>query len=375
MMKRLTLLMVLIMSSFTMFGCKEKELVYSYGDDEIMVKVWEDKVIYNETVVLEDNGMEISGQLIFAPTQILSVRDYTLNKTYDPSEYEVIENRIVRTETSTIPYLTTEQLAGQNLPEEYALSTYQAKAPGTQIVFTEGIGIVMHQIAVSYVHEGTWTGPTPAYQGQYLQNVLAKLEANEDIRVVFNGDSISTGANASGVLGISPYLDGFPTLFTNGLQNEFGVTVELINTSVGGTLSNWGKQNVDPNVNTYEPDLVVIGFGMNDGSLGVNVATFKDNIEFMIQSIRARNSEADIIIISTILANPVSIQNAIQKDYLPGLLDLQEQYQVALLDMSSLSEELYKTKKGVDILSNNINHPSDFLVRCYAAGLMALMVN
>lgn len=373
-MKHLALVIILMMSLIMMYGCTEKEIVYDYGDDEMMVKIWEDQIIYNETVVLEDNGTDISGQLLFSPTQILSVRDYRLTNIYDPSEYEIIGNKIIRTEVSTIPFLTTEQLAGINMPDEYAFSTYQAKLPGTNILFTEGIGIVMHQIAVSYVHEDTWQGETPVYQGQYLENVLAKLEAKQNIKVLINGDSIATGANASSVLGIDPYQDDFPNLFTNALQRKYGTTVELINTSVGGTMSDWGKQNVDPNVNSYDPDLVIIGFGMNDGSLGVSPNTYKENIEFMIKSIKARNADADIILIATILANPISIQNANQKDYLPMLLDLQQQYQVAVLDMSSMSEEIYKVKKGVDILSNNINHPSDFLVRCYAAGLLATMV-
>lgn len=373
-MKRLVLILTLIMTAMVLYGCKEEKLEYSYGEDEMMVKIWEDKVIYNETVVLEDDGTEISGKLLFSPTQILSVRDYRLIKEYDPIEYSIVGNKIIRTEVSTMPFLTTEQLAGKNMPDEYAFSTYQAKIPGTEILFTEGIGVIMHQIAVSYVHEDTWQGEAPAFQGQYLQNVLSKLEAKQNVKIVFNGDSISTGANASSILGVEPYLDDFPTIFKNALQTKYNTTVELYNTSVGGTISNWGKLNIDPNVNSYNPDLVVIGFGMNDGSLGVNPMVYKENIEFMIRSIRATNENADIILIATILANPISIQNANQKDYLATLLELQQEYQVAVLDMTTLSEQMYTVKKGVDILSNNINHPSDFLVRCYAAGLFALMV-
>ena len=32
------------------------------------------------------------------------------------------------------------------------------KNKGTEIVFTEGVGIVMHQIAVTYEHNDEWTG-------------------------------------------------------------------------------------------------------------------------------------------------------------------------------------------------------------------------
>lgn len=372
MVKRTLALITLLSVSLLMSACQEK-LSYDYGDKEMLVKVWADKIIYNETVVLEDNGTEISGQLLFEPTDIISVRDYTLDKVYDPSEYTVIGNKIIRKDSSTMPYLTTEQLAGINLPEDYAFSTYQAKAPGTSIIFTEGIGIIMHQIAVTYKHNGTWAGITPAHQPEALANVMAKLKAKATVNVVLNGDSISTGANSSGVMGIKPYLDDFGTLFTNYLSDKYDTEVNLINTSVGGMLSNWGKDNVDANVNQYNPDLVIIGFGMNDGSLGMSPQAFKENIDFMVRSIKSRNSEADIIVIHTIYANPLSIQNQGQKAYLAELQAIQAEHGIALLDMGSITETMYETKKGVDILANNINHPSDFLVRIYAAGLIEVL--
>src|SRR5690606_8733816 len=159
--------------------------------------------------------------LLFEPTDIISVRDYTLDKVYDASEYTISGNKIIRNDSSTMPYITTEQLAGINLPEDYAFSTYQAKEPGTSIIFTEGIGIIMHQIAVTYKHAGTWAGTKPAHQPEALANVMAKLKAKESVNVVLNGDSISTGANSSGVMGIKPYLDDFGTLFTNYLSNKY----------------------------------------------------------------------------------------------------------------------------------------------------------
>ncbi|MCK9329559.1 MAG: hypothetical protein M0Q94_06755, partial [Candidatus Cloacimonetes bacterium] len=154
--KRLITLLSLLLPAILFSAC-DKKLTYQYGEKEMIVKVWEDNIIYNETVVLEDNGTTISGQLLFEPTEIISIRDYTLEKEYDITEYTFDKNFIIRSETSTMPYLTTEQLAGKNLPEEFSFSTYQAKEPGTEIIFTEGIGIVMHQIAVTYKHEGKWT--------------------------------------------------------------------------------------------------------------------------------------------------------------------------------------------------------------------------
>jgi lysophospholipase L1-like esterase len=368
-----SILAIVMLLSITLLNACDKNDINNDGDEEELVNIWEDKTIYNETLVLIDQNGIISGNLVFEPTEIISIKDYTLNKEYDPSEYTFEGNTIIRTSSSTMPYLSEENLHGINMPEAFAFSTYQAKEPGEVILFTEGVGVIMNQIAVTYKHEGTWAGITPAYQPENLSHVLTKLENQEDITIVFNGDSILTGANASSVLGIDPYLDDFPTLFTNHIMDKYGVNVNMFNTSVGGTVSQFGRDNVDINVNNYDPDLVVIGYGMNDGSLGVNGLTYKENIEFMIRSIKARNSETDIIVIATIVANPDSIQNQGQAAYLAELEDLQATYDFALLDMTSISQELFKTKRSVDILANNINHPSDFLVRIYAAGLVALM--
>jgi lysophospholipase L1-like esterase len=369
-MTKTMILLSILFLSVLLLSC-QKDLSYEYGSEEKLVKIWSDEIIYNETVVLVNDGQTISGNLLFEPTQIISVRDYTLEKEYDPSEYEIVGNQLIRTETSSMPYLDEENLYGINMPDAYAFSTYQAKENGQFILFTEGIGIVMHQVAVTYKHEGSMAGIKPAYQPDALSNALQKLKNKEDINIVINGDSISTGANSSGVLGIMPYLDDFGTLFSNHLAESYDVNVNLYNTSVGGTVSSFGKENVDANINQYNPDLVIIGYGMNDGSLGVTPLEYRENIEFMIRSIRARKSDTDIILISTILANPLSIQNQGQEDYLAELEELKSLYSVALLDMTTISKELFKVKRSVDILANNINHPSDFLVRIYAAALIA----
>ena len=75
--------------------------------------VWSNKTIRNETLVLIDDGNNISGNLIYKPTKIISIKDYTLTKEYGKDEYEVQGNKIIRTTNSTMPYFTLEQLNGK----------------------------------------------------------------------------------------------------------------------------------------------------------------------------------------------------------------------------------------------------------------------
>ena len=342
-----------------------------YGDEQKYQKFWEDQTIYNETVCLVEQDGKIYGNLLFEPTEVISVRDYTTEKEIDPSEYRVEGNRIIRAEGSSLPYFTQENLRGENLPSEYAIDTYQGKEH--PIMFTEGPGIVMHQLNVTYRHAGSWDGYKPGYLGADLPKTIEKLRNKEHLTIGFYGDSIMTGCNASSKLVIPPYLDDFPTASVKMLKQLYGYDgIEFFNTSKGGTLSEWGRTNVDVNVNDYSPDLVFIGFGMNDGSWNVKPADFIYNIEFMVASIQARNPDAEIVLVSTILANPDSTQSAGQENYLQPLKDLSESYDgVALMDMTSYSQYLLGRKRSVDILANNINHPSDFLVRGYVSSILA----
>lgn len=348
-----------------------QEGVYMYGDEQKYQKFWEDQTIYNETVCLVEQDGQIYGNLLFEPTEVISVRDYTTEKEIDPSEYRIEGNRIIRAEGSSLPYFTQENLRGENLPSEYAIDTYQGKEH--PIMFTEGPGIVMHQLNVTYRHAGSWDGYKPGYLGADLPKTIEKLRNREHLTIGFYGDSIMTGCNASSKLTIPPYLDDFPTASVKMLKQLYGYDgIEFFNTSKGGTLSEWGRTNVDVNVNDYSPDLVFIGFGMNDGSWNVKPADFIYNIEFMVASIQARNPDAEIVLVSTILANPDSTQSAGQENYLQPLKDLSESYDgVALMDMTSYSQYLLGRKRSVDILANNINHPSDFLVRGYVSSILA----
>ena len=350
---------------------KPAEDSYMYEDKQKFQKFWEDEVIYNETVCLVEHEDGIYGELLFEPTKIISVRDYTTEKEIAASEYRIEGKKVIRADSSSLPYFSEENLIGENLPAEYGIGTYQGKEH--PIMFTEGPGIVMHQLNVTYRHASSWEGYKPGYLGDKLPNTISKLTNKEHLTIGFYGDSIMTGCNSSSKLAIAPYLDDFPTASVNMLKSLYGYDgIEFFNTSLGGTLSDWGKTNVDVNVNAYNPDLVFIGFGMNDGSWNIKPEDYVYNIEFMIASIQSRNPNAEVVVVSTILANPDSTQSAGQEDYLEPLREMVESYSgVALMDMTSYSQYLLSNKNSLDILANNINHPSDFLVRGYVSSILA----
>lgn len=354
-------------------SCGAKPAVYAYGENEMFEKIWETNVVHNEScVMIEDSNGVRSARLIYEPSRIIAVKDFTLKKDYDPSEYYFEGDRIYMSDTSTMPYLTQENISCEVVPEVIG-GTYD-DGKGGKILFTEGVGIVYHQIMVTYEHNDTWDGTVPTRQGNRLPKLRAKLKNKENITFVCNGDSIFTGANSSGKLGIEPFIPGFPEAFRDEMNRRYGANVTLINTAVGGEVSNWGKINVVANVNQHNPDLVLIGFGMNDGSWNVPAYDYVDNIETMVRSIQHNCPNAEIIVAATIVANPASAQNKGQANYLEPLQEMVNRYQgVALLDMTTFSLDLLKIKTSFDLYANNINHPCDFMCRAYTANLLHLI--
>ena len=79
---------------------------YAFGFNEMTAPYFKGNVIYNETVMLvEDKGV-VSGKLQYDPVRILSVRDYTWEKEYPASEYEISGNTLTMKAGGSMPYLT-----------------------------------------------------------------------------------------------------------------------------------------------------------------------------------------------------------------------------------------------------------------------------
>ena len=364
-------LTAIITGAAMMTGCAETDTSKQIG---VYDPFWESSTMLEETVVLVENEQGVKkGTLLFEPTKILSVKDYALESEYDPSEYTFEGRELIASESSTMPYLTQAQYEGSGL-ESLGISTHPGKLNGTLIPFTEGAGLVMKQVNVTYEHAGVWGGNTPEYAGEALSGTISRLREEKKLNLFLFGDSISTGANSSGKLGIAPYLDDWGTGVQKQLAERYGADVHFVNGSYGGWNSADGRREIDAALGTEQPDLAIIGFGMNDGAHGIDAETYKSNILAIMESVRAKSPDCEFLLIATMLANPLAPQDTIQKQYLPKLREIASAEQgVAVVDMTSFTEELYKYKKGMDFLANNINHPSDFLVRCYVMNIMGTL--
>lgn len=317
-------------------------------------------------------------KLLFKPTKILSVQSAMRETTFESDKdymVDVAAGTISLPAGSKIPVTTQEQLyplMSSNLPK----IGRQAGDRTRGIFFGEGAVYHKLQVEVTYRFEsGQWKGPTPKYAGTSLPKTVAKLRKKQAVKIILCGDSISAGANASLVVKSPPGCPAYDELTALALEHHFGSKIMFTNYAVGGWTSGNGLQQArEKRIGEAKPDLVIIAFGMND-VFQRNVAEYRANVRGIMEAVRADNSDAEFILVASMLGNaewgmPMDqfplYRDALAKLCGPG---------VVLADMTSMWEALLKRKSFYDLTGNGVNHPNDFGHCIYAQTLLALLID
>ena len=372
--------------------------------DSYMTPIWDGNVVHNETVLFV--GADDTPALLYDPDRIISVRSYDLSIEYiEGVDFEIVDGKIVRLEGSRIPFIPLETYYSVHNDMPY-LST-MVNGVVTQTMFGEGSTICKWQIAITYKHSDTWEGiDLKSYTDRYAA-LIDKLEKGEDVTLHFYGDSITAGGNASSSVGISPYTPIWAKMFTQYVAKQYGYTIKYvsntnvnsfttdttygtkgtityINTAVGGWNTQQGRDNFDEKVKAYAEkygcDLFILAFGMNNGS---STADFVCGVlDEIVVKLEACAPDADVLLVSTMLPNPEAVKNPADKFFCNGNQPTFEEKMIplaeainnrgtncALAPMTSMTRYLYTIKRFRDTTGNNVNHPSDFVVRLYAQTL------
>jgi len=382
-------------SASTSIGFDLDALFYTSDPHETALRpLWQGDTIYQESALLvSTNGSPAMAPLLFSPTQaqILSVRDSRMEKEYfEGIDWIVVNGYIQRVAGSSIPYMNAAEFTTGT---GAACNDVFKRTDGTCVLYAEGT-IANRQILVSYEHSGNpWTSHTPAYAGNVLTGTTDKLDSQDPLKVVLYGDSITVGANASGFMNQSPYLPNWGDVLKYGLEKHYGSEVSIVNSAVGGQNSVWGSDNI-PNqatnniqtrVSQHDPDLVILAFGMNDGTAywngsswvpNVSAANFKTNIEKMIDTVRVSNPSTEFILVGTMLPNPETPSFFHEQPAYVGKLQeiAAEKPGVAVAYMTNIHQSLLYRKWYRDMTGNNINHPNDFLSRWYAQYVLGMLI-
>lgn len=342
-----------------------------------MTPFWQSETVYDESVLMvaDSSGAPEAG-LLFEPAAIVSVKDSTLRTEYkEGTDWAYVDGKLRLLPGTKAAYVTKAMLY-RNEPGDHT----QPRADGNgYLFFSEGHFFHERQLFVTYRRgSGSWSGPVPQFQENRLRESIRKLKEGRPLHLILYGDSIAEGYNASGFASgqhpVEPYMPSWGELVAETLKRKYGAPVKFRNHALSGQDTFWGVNHVRRLVSEWRPDLVILAFGMNDGTKRLSPAAFQANIRAMMEDVRGMNPQAEFILVSPMLPNPESTFVGCQKEYRNVLQELTGAG-TAMVDMTAVHEQLLQRKNYQDLTGNNINHPNDYLIRWYAQQVAGLLVN
>ncbi len=264
-----------------------------------------------------------------------------------------------------------EYVAGQDYAVDFSAGTLR-RLPGSRLpdfrtnsLFGQddfdhskfpGFGNTRFFAFVDYGFRPTNAWPIQPAQVALLPKSAAKLKAGGEFKLVAFGDSITAGGDAT-----RPEL-----IFWNQWATELGkkypqARLTAVNGATGGDTTVQGLQRLQAKVLDQRPDLVLIGFGMNDHNRGgVPIPQFEANLKEMISRIRAANG-AEVVLFSAFPPNPKwKFGSHRMEQYAAATERVARETGAAFADVFHNWQAIANRKQPEDLLGNNINHPNDF---------------
>lgn len=290
----------------------------------------------------------------------------TVRSTYEPDkpgvvvyeqdrDYVVdpIHGTITRTEGSRIPDFSANMLYGK---KEFDHNQFPGFGNGAFFVY------------VDYTTENGSPLFTPTDQADKLKQTRERLEKGGPFKVIAFGDSITTGGDAS-----EERLQ-FTRRYVQWLQERFPkAEITFENGATGGDSTIQGLARLEEKVLTRNPDLVLVGFGMNDHNKNcLEPDAFEANLVSIIETIKTRTG-AEVIAYSAFPPNPDwKFGTHRMGQFAAATRRAADKAQCAFADVFTVWEYVLARKDCPSLLGNNINHPNDFGHWLYFGALMVV---
>ncbi len=337
---------------------------------------WQGEIVEFERFwpIKKDGESKVKIQLAYPVCEVISLYDSRFEKEFFVNEdFYVEDGCIVLTDDSRIIPTKWEDIVLSAPQGENGLQI-QCSIDGHWLFFTESSAISDKQYSVKYRHTCQQLHFVPKKDAAKLPKTSKILENASDFMFSFFGDSITVGANSSGAdwINVPPYAPIWPKMVCKELERRHGCNINYINHSVGGKTSDWGVEEFKKLHENERFDLLLIAFGMNDGSN----PKFEDNIRGIINQAFEINPDCEILLVSTMLPNKYAkgFYNC-QDRHEPKLEKIAAEYgdKIALVPVTRVHQSLLKRKNYFDMTGNNVNHPNDFLAAVYAQTVLTVL--
>ncbi|XHR27147.1 MAG: SGNH/GDSL hydrolase family protein [Chthoniobacteraceae bacterium] len=329
--------------------------------------------VYRETCLplAESRDQELQINLLYPAQKIAEVIHSATGETYQEGRDWVLrEGKVFLPVGTHIPI----QIESEFFAEEKKDKDGNLKVIHSSVRLVPDTWYRQRQIEVSYAPaKRDWSLPAPLSTLDQLPRLKRMLQAKTPLHVMLFGDSISAGCDSSGLYGVWPYQPGYGDLVAKKLAQHYGGEVVFTNPSRPGATSAYGSIQAETQVAAFKPDLAIIAYGMNDRA-PKRVVEYKQNMEKIMDTIRAKSPDTEFIVVTPMLNNPK------QSTGLDPVKSIRDQALgisrpgVAFVDMTSTHLELLKHKDYLDISGNGANHPNDFLHRIYAQRILEVLI-
>ena len=368
---------------------------YTYTAAQCIAAFWKNSTMYNESItMMKRSSGEIYAKTLFVPTKINAVVDVYLQKEYKEGvDWEWVKgtNKIKWLSGSSIPYFTDNDLSGKDSKGNY-IPEFPSWSDGGRSRFGNALYCVSSflyekQICISYTYDTAQVAKQgikyTQYQGDKLKNTVNKLKNGEKLKVLFYGDSIFSGCDASGMYSREPYMPYMHKLIQQELSRNTKGKVQVDNLSVGGWTVENGRDALSGGVDGHNYsdkykgyDLLILSFGMN------NAYTSKEEYiaatKAIVDKIKKDNQNLEVILVSCMNPNPRVGWDVNQKHQGGWLKEIaaQSKYSsyTAVVDFYAVHKSILAYKDFSATTGNNINHPNDWLIRVYAQNILAAMI-
>ncbi len=364
------------------------EDITTYCPKQYLAPFWKGNAVFGESVtVIEDYFGEIRPKrLAFPITRVIAVRSADLGTKYEEgrdfrvNEYGELE--ILR--GGKIPYLKWEDYRLKEADPKSDSQLPSSDGIGAYILaelFREREGMRAYQLAVTYEHEKSERYAITKGKKEKFTRFFEKLKSGK-ATVVSYGDSITYGWAASGMHDIQkpPFCPMYADMVVSEIAEHCHAEVEHKNLAVSGMCADWGmKEENLRRVAEAKPDLVILAFGMNDAGV-FRPETFKNNLLAIISGVRKELPFVDFLLVSPIVPNPLigfaagsSIRHY-HDEYPYAFYELERELKgVGYANVTAVHKLLLERKELCDTLSNNGNHPNDFMHRVYAQVILTTL--
>ena len=237
------------------------------------------------------------------------------------------------------------------------------------------------------------------------EKIMAKqadMRAAAPLTFAFLGDSVTQGCfecyvdRNRKIQTEFDYGSAYSTKLGRMLASLFpNVQINIINSGISGDNAAGGRKRLERDVLKYEPDLVVVGFALNDAVVGGRdgLEVYKDDLRYIVKSVKDTGAEC-IVLTPNMMCTSVS-PHLVDKECTDLAAELAEIQNGGVLDLYAEAEREVAAECGAtvcdvyskwiamrdaganitELLSNKLNHPTRELHEMTAMMLLDCILN